>query len=181
MKEDIIRLILTALLCAAAAPMFRQRAAASTMDVIIDTDAGSDDLMAIAFLLARDDVRIEAVTVCNGLAHVDRGARNIRRLLTLAGRTDVPVYAGRTTALKRSAEFPDEWRRVSDELPGVTLPAEAGSAPRIEAVDYLVKRLASPRNPARILALGPLTNLGEAVDADAAAFERVFMDRLLRP
>ena len=131
--------------------------------VIVDTDAGSDDLMAIAFLLARRDVRIEAVTVCNGLAHVNRGAHNVRRLLALAGQPAVPVYPGRATALHRTAEFPDEWRRVSDELPGVTLPPAAADAPPGGAADYLTDRLASPRNPARLLALGPLTNLGEAL------------------
>jgi inosine-uridine nucleoside N-ribohydrolase len=51
-----------------------------TNSIIIDTDAGSDDLMAIAFLLAHPSVHIEAITVANGLAHVDAGASNIVRL-----------------------------------------------------------------------------------------------------
>ena len=53
--------------------------------VIIDTDAGSDDLMAIAFLLSRPDIRVEAITVVNGTAHVLQGGKNILRLLALAG------------------------------------------------------------------------------------------------
>src|SRR5262245_65256011 len=78
--------------------------------IIIDTDAGSDDLLAIAFLLSHPTVRIEAVTIANGLAHVDAGARNLVRLLDLAGRTNVPVFAGRPTPLRGNAEFPAEWR-----------------------------------------------------------------------
>ena len=68
--------------------------------ILIDTDAGSDDLMAIAFLLAQPSVRVEAITVANGLAHVDAGARNIARLMELAGRKDVPVFAGRNQPLQ---------------------------------------------------------------------------------
>src|SRR5712692_3712254 len=98
-------------------------AQAQTNSVIIDTDAGSDDLMAIAFLLAHPSVRIEAITIANGLAHVDAGARNMAGLLELSGRQDVPVFAGRSTPLRGTAEFPAEWRKTSDELPGVSLPA----------------------------------------------------------
>src|SRR5690349_17853742 len=90
--------------------------------LIIDTDAGSDDLMAIAFLLSRKDVQVEAITIANGLAHVNAGAANVLRLLELGGRGNVPVYNGRNTPMKGNAEFPAEWRRSSDELPGVQLP-----------------------------------------------------------
>src|SRR5579864_3273870 len=74
--------------------------------LIVDTDAGSDDLMAISFLLAHPSVRIEAITVANGLAHVDAGARNLVRLVELSGRTNIPVFAGRSTPLRGHAEFP---------------------------------------------------------------------------
>src|SRR5712692_1236705 len=86
-------------------------AQAQTNSVIIDTDAGSDDLMAIAFLLSHPTVRIEAVTIANGLAHVDAGARNLVRLLDLRGRKNVLVFAGRPTPLRGNAEFPAEWRK----------------------------------------------------------------------
>ena len=58
---------------ATAAPLHRA--------VIIDTDAGSDDLMAIAFLLSRGDIRVEGITIVNGMAHVQAGGRNVLRLL----------------------------------------------------------------------------------------------------
>ena len=46
-------------------------AALAQHPILIDTDAGSDDLMAIAFLASQPSVRIEAITVVNGLAHPD--------------------------------------------------------------------------------------------------------------
>ena len=134
--------------------------------VLIDTDAGSDDFMAIAFLLSHPSVRIEAITVANGMAHVEPGARNLVRLLELAGRREIPVFAGRSAPLRGKAEFPAEWRRISDELPGVMLPATSRQPVRRRAADYLIERLKNGRQPVRILALGPLTNLGEALQRD---------------
>lgn len=154
-----------------------QRPAAAP-PVIIDTDAGSDDLMAIAFLLARPDVRIEAITVCNGLAHVEPGAANIRRLVALGGQPDIPVFAGRPTALRTTAEFPDEWRKVSDELPGVDLPRASRKGESRGASEYLADRLADASKPVRVLALGPLTNIAEALQrrpAIARAISEIVM------
>jgi pyrimidine-specific ribonucleoside hydrolase len=129
--------------------------------VIIDTDAGPDDLMAIAFLLSRPDIHVEAISIENGMAHVPTGGRNVLRLLALAGRNDVPVFLGRETPLSGSQEFPAEWRRASDELPGITLPEPARAVDPRSAADYLLKRLLDGAHPVQVLALGPLTNLAE--------------------
>ncbi|HEX6895418.1 MAG TPA: nucleoside hydrolase [Bryobacteraceae bacterium] len=143
--------------------------------ILIDTDAGTDDLMAIAFLLTQPGARIDGITIANGLAHVEAGARNVARLLALAGRTDVPVFAGRGEPLRGNAAFPGEWRRISDDLPGVTLPA--GRPPETRpAADYLTGRLRERERPVRVLALGPLTNLAEVLKrapSSANAIEEV--------
>jgi inosine-uridine nucleoside N-ribohydrolase len=139
----------------------RVRPASFPRTVIIDTDAGSDDLMAITFLLARPDIRVEAITIVNGMAHVQAGGRNVLRLLELAGRKDIPVFLGREAPLAGDAEFPAEWRRTSDDLPGVTLPdTTRGPEPR-SAMEYLSKRLSDAGHPVQMLSLGPLTNLAE--------------------
>lgn len=129
--------------------------------VIIDTDAGADDLMAIAFLLSRSDIQVEAITIENGMAHVPAGARNVLRLLALAGRNDVPVFLGRENPLSGAQEFPDEWRKVSDDLSGLDLPESTRTADSRSAEDYLLKRFLDYAHPMQVLALGPLTNLGE--------------------
>jgi pyrimidine-specific ribonucleoside hydrolase len=151
-----------------------------SLPILIDTDAGSDDFMAIAFLLSQSDVHVEAITTANGLAHTDAGARNLVRLLALAGRTDIPVFAGRSAPLQGNAEFPAEWRRISDELPGVQLPEKTANHPDPRpAADYLTERLTGQRPKVRILALGPLTNLAEVLKraprAAAAIDEIVIM------
>ena len=134
--------------------------------IIIDTDAGSDDFLAIAFLLSHPSVHIDAITIANGLAHVDAGARNLTRLVEVSGRTNLPVFAGRPTPLKGSAEFPREWRKTSDDLPGVALPPSSYPPERKRAADYLVEYLKDQKHRVRILALGPLTNLAEALERE---------------
>lgn len=135
--------------------------AAESLPILIDTDCGGDDLMAIAFLLARRDVRIEAVTIANGLAHVRPGAENVLRLLELGGRGDVPVYLGRETPMHGQAAFPEAWRKAADTPIG-DHPARH-TPQKQSAADYLAARLRDHARPVRIVALGPLTNLGEAL------------------
>ena len=138
--------------------------AATPRNIIVDTDAGADDLMALAFLLARADISIEAITVVNGLAHVPAGAKNVCRLLELAGRTAIPVYEGREIPLVGTNSFPDFWRLTADELPGINLPITEKKPEGISALAFLRDRL-STRRPVSILALGPLTNLAEVLTA----------------
>ena len=141
--------------------------------IVIDTDAGSDDLMAIAFLLSQPAIRIEAITVANGLAHPRTGARNVARLLELAGRGEVPVFAGRDEPLRGHAEFPEAWRKISDELPGVSLPPLQHDPETRPAADFLVERLKQADRPVRILALGPLTNLAEALKREPSVAKAI--------
>ena len=129
--------------------------------MVVDTDAGPDDLMAIAFLLSRPDIHVEAITIVNGMAHVPAGGRNVLRLLALADRDDIPVYLGRENPLSGSQEFPAEWRGASDELPGITLPDPKRTIDSRTAADYLLKRLLDAAHPVQVLTLGPLTNLAE--------------------
>jgi pyrimidine-specific ribonucleoside hydrolase len=146
--------------------MFLCAATAQSAAIIIDTDAGSDDIMAVALLLSHPSVHIDAMTVVNGLAHVDAGVRNMGRLLDLAGRKRVPVFAGRNQPLRGNAEFPAEWRKITDDLPGVPLPPASRTPETKLAADYLVERLRNAPAPLQILALGPLTNIAETLERD---------------
>lgn len=133
--------------------------AQSSLPIIIDTDAGLDDLLALSYLLSVPDAHIEAITVVHGLAHVREGAQNIRRLLHVAGQTNIPVFEGLERPLKGSRPFPTQWRSLTDKLPGVDLPNITDSPPTSSALDFLKRRLRDKANPVRILALGPLTHL----------------------
>lgn len=162
----MLRLLLTLALLATLAR-------AQSPGIIIDTDAGSDDFLAIAFLLSHPSVHIDAITIANGLAHVDAGARNLTRLVEVSGRTNLPVFAGRPTPLRGSAEFPGEWRKNADDLPGVKLPVGSRQPSPKRAADFLIEFLKDQKHRVRILALGPLTNLAEALQREPSIAQSI--------
>ena len=86
--------------------------------------------------------------------------------MELSGRSNLPVFAGRATPLKGNAEFPAEWRKIADELPGVALPTTTRPPSAKSAADYLIEHLKDQKHQVRILALGPLTNLAEALQRE---------------
>jgi hypothetical protein len=129
----ILLLLSIATFCIAATP------------VVIDTDMGSDDVMAIALLLSHREIPIEAITVVNGLAHVPAGAANARRLVAASGRDAIPVFEGRETPLQRTADFPLEWRASSDQPLTKQSPLPSGVPERAEA--WLGRRLRTPPIP----------------------------------
>ena len=79
--------------------------------VVIDSDMGADDMMALIYLLGIDSVSVEAVTVTgNGLAHCPEGGINARAVLAHVGSAGVPVACGPSEPLSGTNAFPDEWR-----------------------------------------------------------------------
>ena len=142
------------------------------INLIIDTDVGTDDLMAMAYLLGRSDVEIEAITISNGLAHVEYGARNVLKLLSMVEK-DIPVFMGNPVPLMGDRAFPKEWRRSSDLMPGIQIETILYDVQTENAVDYLMNRLQANNKPVRILALGPLTNLAIVYQSAPECFDLI--------
>ena len=134
------------------------------MRCVIDTDAGPDDLMALAYLLACPKIKVEAITTAYGLAHTHQGAANILRVLALCGRTDIPVYVGQDRPLGGGSAFPSRWRQLSDTLPGVSLPSTEARPERLSAATFLQRRVRHGTESVQILALGALTNIAALCD-----------------
>ena len=130
--------------------------------MVIDTDMGADDWMAILYLLQRPDVHVRAITVSGaGLAHCGAGVRNALRLLALTGKR-APVACGRA----RPRHFPADWRRSADRMLGFRLPGAAGSPSPKPASELLAAAVRGSVRPVSLLTLGPLTNVADAFALD---------------
>jgi inosine-uridine nucleoside N-ribohydrolase len=144
--------------------------------LLIDTDAGSDDLIAVLYLLragATTGWKIRGITVSNGLAHPPQGAHNLLRLLQATGHTDIPVAVGRAAPLEGDGAFPSAWRARADALYGLDLPESPVKPLSVPASRFLVEQLRTSRSRVRVIALGPLTNLAEAIQADPTIVRKI--------
>ena len=127
--------------------------------LIIDTDAGYDDLLAVLYLLGDPSFSIEAVTVVYGLTTDLLLAGNVlRHVLEQTGNERVPVYLGSTTPLPGGHTVPQSWANKVAHL-GWPKP---NAGPLGGAVAYLEQAIFECVTP-QILALGPLTNLAAAL------------------
>src|SRR5207244_6408807 len=136
-----------------------------------------DNMIPLPYLSSSRDARIEAITVVHGVTHVSEGSRNIRRLRHLAGRPEIPVFAGEERPLQGLRPFPADWRALADKLPGVDLPEIGDTRSAERAVSYLKRRLKDRTHPVRILALGPLTHLAVVLRDVAEGMKTI--DRLV--
>lgn len=179
MRRTATAVILLAMLAGACEPSTEGAAATRTptgahadaRHVVVDTDLAFDDIMALLYLLQRDDVVIDAVTIAGtGEAHCDPGVVNAIRLLALGGETNAPVACGRETPLEGTNAFPEEWRTAVDDLSMLDLPEVGRGADPRGAARLLLDTL---DGDAILITLGPLTNVAQALRADPGLALRV--------
>jgi purine nucleosidase len=133
-----------------------------THRIIIDTDPGQDD--AIAMLLAFASPEIEVLGICSVAGNVPLAltTRNALKICELAGRTDIPVHAGAAGPLLRTPVTAEEVHGASG-LDGPDLPEPTLRQAEAHAVDFLIQTLRrEPAGSVTICALGPMTNIALA-------------------
>ena len=127
------------------------------LKVIIDTDPGVDDAIAILMALAWPGVEVLGLTTVGGNVPLARATRNSLALLEYAGRTDIPVASGSARPISSSFGYAYAVHGVS----GLTrrLPRPKTTPVDMNAVDFLAARLRGLPGQITLIALGPLTNL----------------------
>jgi purine nucleosidase len=133
------------------------------MKIIIDTDPGTDDAVAILIALAHfTDKEILGITTVAGNVGVKVGTTNALRILEHAGRNNIHVYKGESTPLKRDL-LTAEWVHGTDGLGGVPFPQPSKTEENLDAVSFLKQSISSSDEKVTLCVLGPMTNIGKAL------------------
>ncbi|NNE80346.1 MAG: nucleoside hydrolase [Silicimonas sp.] len=134
--------------------------------IIIDTDPGQDDAVAILLALASpDDIEVLGITAVAGNVPLALTQKNARIVCELAGRADLPVFAGCDAPLSRPLVTAEHVHGKTG-LDGPVLSDPTMALQDRHAVDFLVDTLSrEPSESVTLVPIGPLTNI-------AAAFEK---------
>jgi inosine-uridine preferring nucleoside hydrolase len=136
----------------------------SKRKIIIDTDPGQDDAIAILFALAASDrLDLHAITTVAGNVPLEFSSRNARIVLDWAQRPEIPVYAGCPRPLLRELITAVHIHGVTG-LEGVPLHEPSTVLAKAHAVDFLVSTLRqAPDRSMTLCSIGPLTNVAAAL------------------
>lgn len=130
-------------------------------NIIIDTDPGQDDAVAILLALAAPELNVLGITAVAGNVPLPLTEVNARKICELAGRRDIRVFAGADAPLKRplvTAEYVHGKTGLDGpDLPDPTMPLQPQ-----HAVDFIIETCRA--GPVTLCALGPLTNLAMALE-----------------
>ncbi|WP_170599589.1 nucleoside hydrolase [Ruegeria arenilitoris] len=142
--------------------------------IIIDTDPGQDDAVAILLALASpDEIEVLGITAVAGNVPLELTAKNARIVCELAGRTDIPVFAGCDRPLKRPL-ITAEHVHGKTGLDGPILPDPQMPLAEGHGVDFIIDTLrAQDPGTVTLCPLGPLTNIATAFQKAPDIVERV--------
>ncbi len=130
--------------------------------IILDTDPGIDDALALLLALASPEIQLEAITTVSGNVGVEQTTRNTLALLTLAGRTDIPVARGCRDPLVRP-RLDAAYVHGKNGLGEVKLPEPTIHPVEQHAVELIIDRVLQNPGQITLVAVGPLTNLALAL------------------
>ena len=142
--------------------------------IIIDTDPGQDDAVAILLALASPgELEVLGITAVAGNVPLPLTERNARIVCELAGAVDVPVFAGCAAPLRRKLVTAEHVHGKTG-LDGPQLPDPTMALQSQHAVDFLIETLRrEPAGTVTLCPLGPLTNIATALQRAPDIAERV--------
>jgi pyrimidine-specific ribonucleoside hydrolase len=132
--------------------------------IIIDTDPGHDDAMALMLACKSAELDVLAVTTVCGNSTIENTTRNARFILDFIGRKDIPIYSGAAKPLRR--ELVQAVVHGASGLAGID-PTNASDLTG-DAVEQILSIVRSNPNEVTIVTLGPLTNIALAIEKDPA-------------
>lgn len=135
-----------------------------TERILIDTDPGVDDAMAILLALSSPEVQVEGLTVVFGNSgDVNLLGRNACAILELAGQSDIPVAVGTTNPLVRAYHGRGSTVHGDNGLGDVALPTPAKTPVDQSAAHFIIDKCVANPGEITLVTLGPLTNIALAL------------------
>jgi len=135
--------------------------------VIIDTDPGYDDALALLFAMSSPELKIEAITAVSGNLPIEITLANSLRMVEIAGRTDIPVAGGPKTPLVRQGIFAPEGHG-DNGLAGAEFPPPKVKPVDMPAAELIRSVVRKYPGEVTLLPIGPHTNIATALLADPA-------------
>jgi len=143
------------------------------MKLLIDTDPGTDDAVAIMVALANFDKKeIVGITTVAGNVPVEVGTKNALRILEFTGREEIPVYEGCSKPMVREL-VTAEWVHGTDGLNNLDIPTTTLQKQELSAVDFITQLLEESKEKITIGILGPMTNIGTVIKNNPALVEKI--------
>lgn len=133
--------------------------------VIIDTDPGVDDALALLLAMRSPELKIEAITPVAGNVPLHFTLPNALRMVEIAGRTDIPVAAGAKVPLLRRL-VTAEYAHGENGLGGAVFPdpkTKPVSTPAPQLIREIVRKYPGE---VTLITIGPLTNVATALNSD---------------
>jgi purine nucleosidase len=130
--------------------------------ILIDTDPGIDDALAILLAVVSPELVVEGLTIVPGNSTLANNVRNALAILELAGRSDIPVAGGMPVPLVKSLLIAPETHSDSG-LGYAVLPEPRQPALQTHGVQFLIERILAKPGELSLVCLGPLTNLAMAL------------------
>src|SRR5258708_17550902 len=140
-------------------------AQAAPRRVIIDTDPGTDDAMAVILALNSPEFKVEALTVVPGNVDGRQGLENALKIVSLAGRCDITVAGGAQHPLNQKLITAQFWHGKNG-LAGVELPPTKCKADPRFGPDVIIEMVHAHPHEITLIPVGPLTNIALAVSKD---------------
>ncbi|KAE9621765.1 hypothetical protein Lal_00032875 [Lupinus albus] len=141
--------------------------------LIIDTDPGIDDSMAILMAFQSSEVEILGLTSIFGNVFTEDATRNALLLCEIAGREQIPVAEGSYEPLKGGKPRVADFVHGKDGLGNINLPPPKSNKIEKSASEFLVEKVSEYPGEVSVLALGPLTNLALAIKRDSSFASKV--------
>jgi len=133
--------------------------------IILDTDPGIDDAMAIFFAMLAPEIELLGLTTTFGNVSVDMATENALRLVEMMN-LDTPVAKGESKpSVQMPAPFPD-FVHGKDGFGNLYLPAPKSKAIDLTAAEFIVKNILDHPNEITLIAIGPLGNLATALSLE---------------